>query len=258
MNIALNYKEYGTGEQHLIVLHGFLGSLDNWHTLATEWGNQGLHVFVVDQRNHGRSPHTSSHSIPLMVNDVKDFMEQQGIAQTSLLGHSMGGKVAMQFALTYPELTRKLIVADMAPKPYRNGAHDDVFKAINNVDLSQAQTRKEVETAMAQYLGDFGTRQFVMKGLDRVDDAHYKWKFNIDVLKRDYVNILIEINANHPFTGEVLFIRGGQSLYIQEKDFALMQKLFPHHILVTVDGAGHWLHADKPKVVIDEVLKFMA
>jgi pimeloyl-ACP methyl ester carboxylesterase len=170
----------------------------------------------------------------------------------------MGGKVAMQVALTYPNLVEKIIIADMAPRPYRNGAHDDVFKAINNVDLSKAQTRKEVEQAMAEYLGDFGTRQFVMKGLDRVDDAHYKWKFNVDVLKRDYINILVEINSTHSFLGEALFIRGGNSLYVQEKDLPLIEKLFPNYQLVTVEQAGHWLHADKPKVVFEEVLKFMA
>lgn len=256
--ITLNYKEYGSGNNHLIILHGFLGSLDNWHGLATEWGNRGLHVYALDQRNHGKSPHTSAHSIPLMAEDVKDFMEQQQISRATLLGHSMGGKVAMHFALHYPELTTQLIVADMAPRPYRSGAHDDVFKAIDNVDLSKAQTRKEVEQAMAQYLGDFGTRQFVMKGLDRVDEAHYKWKFNIPVLKRDYINILKETSGNAPFEKPTLFLRGANSLYIQEKDFALMQQLFPQHRLVTVADAGHWLHADQPKVVLQEVLAFMA
>lgn len=258
MAIQLNYKEYGSGNRYLIILHGFLGSLDNWHSLATEWSNAGLHVFALDQRNHGKSPHTSSHSIGLMADDVRDFMQQHHIPKASILGHSMGGKVAMQVALTYPNLVEKIIIADMAPRPYRNGAHDDVFKAINNVDLSKAQTRKEVEQAMAEYLGDFGTRQFVMKGLDRVDDAHYKWKFNVDVLKRDYINILVEINSTHSFLGDALFIRGGNSLYVQEKDLPLIEKLFPNYQLVTVEQAGHWLHADKPKVVFEEVLKFMA
>ncbi len=255
--IELNYKEYGSGDNNLIILHGFLGSLDNWHSIATEWGNNGLHVYVVDQRNHGKSPHTSSHSIPLMVGDVKDFMTQHNITKSNIMGHSMGGKVAMQFALTFPLLTHKLIVVDMAPKPYRNGAHDAVFKAINNVDLSKAQTRKEAEQAMAEYLGDFGTRQFIMKGLDRVDEAHYKWKFNIDVLKRDYINILQETYSNNQFLGETLFIHGGNSLYVQQKDLPAINKLFPHYKLVTVEDAGHWLHADKPKVVFDEILNFI-
>jgi pimeloyl-ACP methyl ester carboxylesterase len=255
--IELNYKEYGSGDNNLIILHGFLGSLDNWHSLATDWGNNGLHVYVVDQRNHGKSPHTSAHSIPLMVDDVKDFMTQHNITKSNIMGHSMGGKVAMQFALTYPLLTHKLIVVDMAPKPYRNGAHDDVFKAINNVDLSKAQTRKEAEHAMAEYLGDFGTRQFIMKGLDRVDEAHYKWKFNIDVLKRDYINILQETYSNNHFLGEALFIHGGNSLYVQQKDLPAIHKLFPHYKLVTVEDAGHWLHADKPKVVFEEIIRFL-
>lgn len=255
--IQLNYKEYGTSGPILIILHGFLGSLDNWHSLATEWGNNGLHVFTLDARNHGKSPHTDAHSIQLMVEDVKDFMLQKHIAKANILGHSMGGKVAMQFALTYPELTEKLLVADMAPRAYRVGAHDDVFNAINNVDLNKAQTRKEVDEAMAVYLGDFGTRQFVMKGLERTDDEHYKWKFNVATLQKDYEDILHKIEANHPFNKPVLFLRGALSLYIQEKDFALMQELFPNHQLITLEKAGHWLHADQPKLFGKAVLDFV-
>lgn len=256
--VELNYKEYGTGNKHLIILHGFLGSLDNWHTLANELANHGLHVWAVDQRNHGKSPHTSSHSIPLMVADLKLFIDTFCKGKAILLGHSMGGKTVMQFALNYPQQTEKLIVADIAPKPYRNGAHDEVFKAINHVNLSTATTRKEIDQAMATYLGDFGTRQFVLKGLDRDDSGIYKWKFNIDVLKRDYINILNEITSPQNYSGPCLFLRGAQSLYIQEKDFALMHKLFPHHQLVTIEGAGHWLHADKPQLVLNEVLNFVA
>jgi pimeloyl-ACP methyl ester carboxylesterase len=111
---------------------------------------------------------------------------------------------------------------------------------------------------MAQYLGDFGTRQFIMKGLDRADDSHYKWKFNVEVLKRDYINILQEIYHMNHFSGDAMFIRGGNSLYVQEKDLPAIHKLFPHYKLVTVEDAGHWLHADKPKKVIEEVMIFLA
>ena len=255
--IQLNYKEYGTSGAPLIILHGFLGSLDNWHSLATEWSNHGLHVFSLDARNHGKSPHTSRHTITLMVDDVRDFMEQHQLQKASILGHSMGGKVAMQFALTYPELTEKLLVADMAPRAYREGAHNDVFKAINHVDLTKAQTRKEVDEAMAVYLGDFGTRQFVMKGLERVDDSHYKWKFNTATLHQDYREILLKVESDKPFNGQVLFLRGSLSLYIQEKDFTLMQELFPNHQLVSIEKAGHWLHADQPKLFFKAVVDFI-
>lgn len=255
--IELNYKEYGEGENNLVVLHGFLGSLDNWHTLATEWAKQGLHVYTPDQRNHGRSPHTEHHSIALMADDLFDFMNQHQISSASVLGHSMGGKVAMQFAMNHPEMVDKLIVADMSPRAYRGGAHDDVFAAINNVDLRQAQLRKEVEQAMAQHLGDAGTRQFVMKSLDRVDEGHYKWKFNIDVLQRDYKNVINEVKSDHSFNKPVLFIKGENSLYVQDKDIPLIEQLFPGYELESIADAGHWLHADKPKEFFEKVLAFI-
>jgi esterase len=255
--LSLNYKEYGSGTDIIIVLHGFLGSLDNWHTLATEWAGKNLHVYTIDQRNHGRSPHTKDHSIQLMANDLYDFMKQQRISSAIVLGHSMGGKVAMQFALDHPEHTSKLIVADMAPRGYRGGAHDDVFRAIRNVDLSKAQLRKDVEQAMAEYLGDFGTRQFVMKSLDRVDEGHYRWKFNIDVLEHEYPDMIREVNSEHAFKKPVLFVKGGNSLYIQDKDLPLIEKLFPDYILKTIENAGHWLHADSPKAFSEIILEFI-
>lgn len=255
--LTLNYKEYGSGSNIIIVLHGFLGSLDNWHTLATEWAGKDLHIYTLDQRNHGRSPHTEDHSIQLMANDLYDFMQQHHISDATILGHSMGGKVAMQFALDHPEQISKLIVADMAPRGYRGGAHDDVFRAIRNVDLSKAQLRKEVEQAMAEYLGDFGTRQFVMKSLDRIDEGHYRWKFNIDVLEREYTDMIREVNSEHVFEKPALFIKGGNSLYIQDKDLPLIEKLFPFYILKTIEHSGHWLHADNPKSFSEIVLDFV-
>ncbi|MBW7845988.1 MAG: alpha/beta fold hydrolase [Bacteroidia bacterium] len=255
--MQLNFKEYGSGNNYLLILHGFLGSLDNWQTLATEWGNAGIHVFAIDQRNHGKSPHTNTHTIAQMVEDVKEFMTQNNIPQASILGHSMGGKVAMQFALSYASLTHKLIVADISPRAYRPGTNDDVFNAIENVDLTTAQTRKEIEQAMAVYLGDFGTRQFVMKGLDRQADGKYQWKFNITTLKKEYPNILAEVQTSTPFYGETLFINGGNSLYIQEKDIPLIQNLFPNYKLQTISNAGHWLHAEKPNEVFSAILNFI-
>jgi pimeloyl-ACP methyl ester carboxylesterase len=192
-----------------------------------------------------------------MADDLRDFMQQHNIGEAAILGHSMGGKVAMQFALDHPDRVNKLIVADMAPRGYRGGAHDDVFRAIRNVDLSKAQLRKDVEQAMAEYLGDFGTRQFVMKSLDRVDEGHYRWKFNIDVLEREYPDMIREVNSDHSFDKPVLFVRGGNSLYIQDKDLDLIAKLFPDYTLKTIDNSGHWLHADNPKAFSEIVMEFV-
>jgi esterase len=249
--LQLNYKKYGEGKP-LIILHGFLGSLDNWHTLAGEWGKNGFEVYTIDLRNHGKSPHTEYHSIDLMVEDLKDFIQQQNLSTANLLGHSMGGKVVMKFALTYPNLVDKLIVADI----YKRG-HDDVFEAILNVNLDAAQSRKEVEEAMKPFLGDFGTRQFILKGLDRGEDEKYRWKFNFETLYRDYTDVIQSISSNNPFKGNTLFIKGGLSLYIKETDIADIRKLFPNVRIQTIENAGHWLHADKPKEFFEAVKLFL-
>lgn len=253
--IQLNYKKYGGGEP-LIVLHGFLGSLDNWHTLASEWGNNGFAVYTIDLRNHGRSPHTEHHNIPLMRDDLKDFMVQHRLSAAHILGHSMGGKVAMAFALTYPELTNRLIVADMAPRAYQRG-HDEVLNAIQQVNLDQLQTRKEADEAMKPLLGDFGTRQFVLKSLDRDEQGQFKWKFNITTLARDYDEVIQAIRSDKPFTGPALFLKGALSLYVQEKDVPEIRALFPNARIQTIEGAGHWLHADQPQLFSAAVKTFL-
>lgn len=254
--IQLNYKQYGTSGETLIILHGFLGSLDNWHTLSTEWAKAGLTVYAIDQRNHGKSPHTATHTIHDMVEDLYDFMFEHHIDTATILGHSMGGKVAMQFALSYPEKTTRLIVADMSPRAYKHG-HDDVFNAIKNVNLSLITSRKEAEEAMMPFLGDFGTRQFVLKNLERTPEGSYQWKFNFDTLYRDYEDILNPTPIGKQYEGAVLFLRGGLSLYIKDKDMALIQSLFPNASLKTIADAGHWLHAEQPKAFYEAVLDFM-
>lgn len=253
--LELNYKEYGEGDKNLIILHGFLGSLDNWHTLATEWGKAGLHVYALDQRNHGKSPHTSEHTIQLMVDDINDFMFRHNITEAVILGHSMGGKVAMLFALQYPMLCTKLIVADMAPRAYKPG-HDDVFDAIFQVDLGKIETRKEAEEAMKKYLGDNGTRQFILKNLERAEEGKYEWKFNLRTLFQDYAEITKAITSKFTFDKPTLFLKGGLSLYIRDVDEAEIKTLFPESTIQTIENAGHWLHADKPKEFSDAVLSF--
>lgn len=251
----LNYKRYGSGKP-ILILHGFLGSLDNWHTLATEFGKSGFEVYTLDMRNHGRSPHTSQHSISLMVDDVKLFIEQHNLISVSLLGHSMGGKVAMQFALTYPELIDNLVVVDIAPRAYKSG-HDDVFDAIRNIDLDSIQSRKEAEEMMKPFLGDFSTRQFILKNLERNEDGKYQWKFNFEVLHRDYAEMISAIYSTNIFEGPTLFIKGANSIYIQENDRSDIEKYFPNATIQVIELAAHWVHADQPKLFFDTVINFL-
>lgn len=240
----LNFKEYGSGEP-LIILHGFMGSLDNWHTLATQFGKK-YHVFSVDQRNHGKSQHSDTHTQDLMVADLKEFIESKKLTNLSLLGHSMGGKVVMKFALLYPTLVKRLIVVDIAPRQYKQG-HDDVFEAIFAVDLNKIESRKEAEEMMLPFVADFGTRQFLLKNLERKEDGTYEWKMNLRTLHIDYDEIAKSIESEVPFLGSALVIKGGKSKYISNLDEADFKKLFPKYQLQIIEEAGHWVHAEAPK-----------
>ncbi|OYU96232.1 MAG: alpha/beta hydrolase [Bacteroidetes bacterium B1(2017)] len=253
--VELNFKEYGSGEP-LIILHGFMGSLDNWHTLATKFGSN-RHVFTIDQRNHGKSTHSLHHSIPLMVEDLRAFLEKKNLSNCSIIGHSMGGKVAMKFALEYPQIVQNLIIVDIAPRQYKRG-HDDVFEAIFSVDFSKVESRKQAEEMMEPYISDFGTRQFLLKNLDRKEDGTYGWKMNVPVLHRDYEEIVKPIESDFPFLGNTLVIKGGNSRYINSQDETDFEQLFPACQFVSIPNAGHWVHAEAPEEFYKIVLDFIS
>jgi pimeloyl-ACP methyl ester carboxylesterase len=168
----------------------------------------------------------------------------------------MGGKVVMEFALQNPDLTNKIIVADIAPRKYKAG-HDDVFEALHAVDLNKIETRKQAEEAMINYLPDFGVRQFVLKNLDRSETGEYKWKMNLRVLYRDYEEVTKEIEAGRSFDNPVLFLKGSNSLYIKETDIPKIAELFPYFKLETIENSGHWLHAEQPEKVYQLVKNFL-
>lgn len=253
--IKLNYKHYGQGQTPLIILHGFMGSLDNWHTLAGKFADFGA-VYTLDQRNHGKSPHTETHSIPLMVQDLKSFLDQTEFKKIHLMGHSMGGKVAMQFALEFPDLIEKLIVVDIAPRRYKRG-HDDVFESIYAIDLNKIQSRKEAELAMEKLMPDFGTRQFLLKNLDRKENGEYHWKMNLPVLHTYYEEIIQEIGSNRKFLNPTLVIKGAKSNYISHQDEADFMHLFPNYELVEIPDAGHWVHAEQAEAFFNAVAHFL-
>jgi pimeloyl-ACP methyl ester carboxylesterase len=251
--LSLHFRKYGDTGPSLIILHGFLGSLDNWHTLATQWSQNGLTVYSLDLRNHGKSPHTKDHSIDLMADDLFHFIREHQLDQVILLGHSMGGKVAMQCAIDHTELIKLLIVSDIAPRAYSRGAHDAVFQAIFHVALENIQNRKQAEEAMTPFLGDFGTRQFILKSLEREGDS-FRWKFNIQTLYDTYDEAIRQISSDHPVLIPTHFIRGDQSLYIRDEDRKEILALFPNATLTTIKSAGHWIHADQPQAFFEEIL----
>lgn len=252
--MQLNYKVFGEGEP-LIILHGLLGSLDNWQTLAKQYAEH-FTVFIVDLRNHGKSPHSDEFSYDLMVEDILNFCNENFIYRCHLLGHSMGGKVAMQFALSHGDYIEKLIIADIAPVTYDPG-HNTIFEALRSIDLKTVQQRKEVDDILAQSIPQFGVRQFLMKGLTRDENNAFVWKFNLDSLWKNYTKILGTFQTEDNFDGETLFIYGDQSDYIQEAYFPIIDKYFVNNEKVVIQGAGHWLHAENPKEFLGKTLSFL-
>lgn len=253
--VHLNYKKYGEASETIIIIHGFLGSLDNWHTLATEF-SKDYTVYTVDMRNHGKSPHTENHNIKLMVNDLAEFMEQQNIPSAHIIGHSMGGKVAMQFAFDQTDKVEKLMVADIAPRQYKRG-HDSVIEALRAVDFTKVTKRKDAEDIMMHLVPDFGTRQFLLKNLTTSYSGGYKWRVNLNVLDRDYEEIIKPIEYNGVFLKPALFLRGELSTYIKPSDELEIQEHFINAQIETISGAGHWLHAENPKEFYEKVIRFL-
>jgi pimeloyl-ACP methyl ester carboxylesterase len=241
--MELYYREFGQGKP-VIILHGLFGFSDNWQTIAKGLADNHL-VVTPDLRNHGRSPHVSGHTYPEMAEDMKTFMEARWMFSAALIGHSMGGKVAMQLALSYPDFVERLVVVDMAPGRAEDN-HSSIFDALRSMDLSKIKTRQEAESYLSARVSDTGTRQFLLKNITREDDGTYTWKMNLPVLWKHFDDILAPVEGKDPFDKPVLFVRGSRSGYIKDGDFPFIKTLFPQAELVTVEGAGHWVHADKP------------
>src|SRR5712692_8194130 len=205
--MQLHYKKYGEGESHewpvLIILHGLFGSLANWNTISNRLAGR-FTVYALDQRNHGLSPHSDQFDYPTLAADLREFMQQQGIPQANLLGHSMGGKTAMQFALSYPELTQKLVVVDIAPRTYP-AHHDQIIAALESVDVSQVKSRQEADDRLAQMLPELGLRQFLLTNLIREADGRYRWRMNLAGIKKNYHYILAGVTPGQ-FSKPALFI----------------------------------------------------
>lgn len=252
--LELNYKSFGQGPA-LIILHGLFGSLDNWVTLSRSLSEE-YSVYLVDQRNHGKSPHEKEWNYDVMAEDLHDFMDQHGIMQAHLLGHSMGGKTVIRFAGEYPERIDKLIVADMGIKQY-NPHHQVILETLASIDLHQLDSRNDAKGIMEKRIEEPGIIQFLLKGLGRDEDKNFQWKFNFDVIYHNYANVLAEVKNHFPFEGPTLFLSGSESEYVTEKDQPSILESFPSAQFEVIQGAGHWLHADSPTAFLEHVQNFL-
>lgn len=253
--LTLNVKSFGQGPA-LIILHGLFGSLDNWVTLGKIL-SENFSVYLIDQRNHGRSPHRETWNYAVMAEDLHDFMDQHGIFQAHLLGHSMGGKTVMTFAGEYPERIDKLIVADMGIKEYPPH-HEEILAAIRAVDLTAANSRQEVDEQLSQGIASVAIRQFLLKSLGRDTNKRLAWKFNFAVIDQHYDEVLKPVSPFFPYEGETLFLTGEESHYVGPEDHDAIRKHFPQARFEALPQAGHWLHADQPEAFLAAVRRFLA
>ncbi|MFC2079889.1 alpha/beta fold hydrolase [Bacteroidota bacterium] len=268
--MELSFRKYGESGPPIIIVHGLYGASDNWIGIAREL-SENYEVYVIDQRNHGDSPKDDVHTYDVMREDLREFMDQHEIDTAILMGHSMGGKTVMSFAMHYPERIISLLVIDIAPVSYidfslgshTSAHHSKMIDAMLELDLKKMDSRDEVFRALATNIGSERIRMFLLKNLTRDQEKNFCWKINLPVLKK-YLNEIMdglpmdEFIANGGVSGfPVAFIRGENSDYIQAKDNDTIKKLFPTAEIVSIPNSGHWVHAEQPKLLVKNVLYFL-
>lgn len=251
--MELFFRELGQG-QPMIILHGIFGSSDNWLTQAKLFSPH-YRVFTVDQRNHGQSPHDDGFSYPLMVEDLREFIDTHRLENPIVIGHSMGGKVAMNFALAHPEKLEKLIVVDIAPKPY-NLEHYVIINGLRSVPIQSITSRNEADAALTEYVPEADVRQFLLKNLQRKAEGGFTWKINLPVIDKNLSNIGLDLQFDGKFEKPTLFIKGGKSKYVKDEDITRIKEVFPRAELKILD-TGHWVQAEKPQEFVDMVMEWL-
>lgn len=253
--MKLHSTVLGEGTPFLI-LHGFLGMSDNWKTLGNEFADAGYEVHLIDQRNHGRSPHSDEFNYLLMAKDVKEYCDLHKLEKCILLGHSMGGKTAMLTAALFPHIIEKLIVADISPKYYAPH-HEQILAGLQAVDNAELSSRGEAEELLSQYVKEQGVRLFLLKNLYWKSKGKLALRFNLDSLVKNVENVGEALPQDATFSKPALFLRGGNSNYITPEDHSLIKKHFPEAVIETIPNVGHWLHAENKDAFFTAVMRFL-
>ncbi|MEX0300104.1 MAG: alpha/beta fold hydrolase [Kordiimonas sp.] len=251
--MELFYRTMGEGEP-LLLLHGLFGSADNLGGIARLLAEE-YRVIAVDHRNHGRSPHHNQMNYQAMAADIYSVMDKEGISEANIFGHSMGGKVAMQMALDEPHRVTKLVVGDIAPVTYERH-HDAILAGMQAVEKAAPEGRKAAEVILSGYEREPAVLSFLLTNWRRDETGKWGWRLNVDVIDRDYMNIVAG-NKGAPYKGNVLFLRGGNSDYVLADHRDIIIELFPNATVRTIEGTGHWLHAEKPDMVARAIIRFL-
>lgn len=255
--MKLFHRTSGTGRP-LLILHGLFGISDNWASLARQWAEQ-FTVYAIDLRNHGQSPHSEEWNYRVMSEDVAELIRDYKLKDVAIIGHSMGGKTAMRLTLDHPELVSRLIVSDIAPRAAGENQRD-VVEALLRVQPERLASRKEAEAILSERIRDNGTLQFLLKNLywkETGGEKKLSWRFNLDVISRNLDVVAEATNSPSPCFTDTLFIRGERSAYINAEDETEIAYVFPNSEIVTIPGAGHWVHADQPQLFYQAVNRFL-
>jgi len=267
--MELFHKQVGQGKENLIILHGLYGSSDNWLSIA-KYLEDIFTIYLLDQRNHGQSPHSDLMDYEIMAKDLNDFMDQQNISSAVILGHSMGGKTAMRFALMFPQKVDKLVVVDIAPKSYGTFSnyaritndHQIIINALLHIDPRMFSSRSQIDHQLQKDIPNNMVRSFLLKNIGRNDDKTLLWKLNLKAISENLHHIMdgfsdLIVENTFPDKKHVFFIKGENSPYIMEEDMKEVRHFFPSAQLATIPNAGHWLHAEQTRLFIDTLLYFI-
>lgn len=262
----LFYSKLGKGPA-LIIIHGLYGSGDNWFNIARAL-SENFTIYLIDQRNHGRSPHTLTHSYREMADDLDEFIKSQNLININIIGHSMGGKTAMTYCLEHGENVKKLINVDISPFSYENldyfkeqqSFHQSIIERFLTAPIKDSQSRLDIETHFAKNIRDINTKRFLLKNLKRNKDGQFSWKLNIETISKSLANIIdaappIKMGAQSYV--DTLFIRGGKSPYITNEDIDSINDIFSNSEFIKYENSGHWLHAEEPERFIKDVKCFL-
>jgi pimeloyl-ACP methyl ester carboxylesterase len=251
--MKLFYRHSGHG-QPLIILHGLFGSSDNWFSLAKVFAGQ-FSVYLIDQRNHGQSPQSDAFNYQLLAEDLHSFVQEHRLDKPHIIGHSMGGKTAMNFAVKYPERLGKLIVVDIVPKSYPVH-HDHILDGLHAIDVNTLTSRNEADQILSEQVPEPDVRQFLLKNLYRTTEGKFQWRVNLHAIDNHIEEIGAGMQYTGTFGGPVLFINGARSNYFKAGDEDLIQSIFPSAQIITLE-TGHWVQAEKPKEFAETAISFL-
>ena len=241
----LHSKIIGSGNNHVVILHGLLGMGDNWKSIANKLSIDNYCIHLIDQRNHGKSFHSNEMNYDLMVNDIYSYLNFHDVDSCVLMGHSMGGKVAMKFSLLYSQYLKKLIIVDIAPKKYEP-KFNYLFEALNTLDLENIKTRVEIESELSDKIKEQSLVLFLLKNIGRNENNNFVFKANVNVLHQNLLILMDKIAINEEILVDTTFIKGDKSDYINKIDENLIQDNFPNSEIIPIVNSGHWVHAENP------------